>query len=163
MRSGPTKKETHLSEAQSYANLVPNTPVLLEERALDSYHNILFSLTLFYTRHQRWPEIITIISHKFKQARLDAHCEAIGFPLSRVRHIGIDPPNLQPDAGISLAMDEWTADSHGKGDKLANKRRKRNPFSVWQGIFPEDTTDTGGLITYGHGENEVLADATRPW
>lgn len=60
-------------------------------------------------------------------------------------------------------MDEWAADPHGKGDKLANKRWKRNPYAVWQGVFPEGTTDTGGLITHGHGEKEVLADTIRPW
>ncbi|KAL1840226.1 hypothetical protein VTJ49DRAFT_709 [Mycothermus thermophilus] len=104
---GPTRKEIRLSEARSYYNiavantffnLLPsasttdanpllNSRILLEERALDSYANILLSLITFWRHHSCWPMRLTIVSHGFKRVRLvDGHCAAIGFPLERVRN-----------------------------------------------------------------------------
>ncbi|RDA87757.1 hypothetical protein CP532_2483 [Ophiocordyceps camponoti-leonardi (nom. inval.)] len=179
---GPTRRETTLSEAQSYANLAlennhwtttttttTTAPqnILLEERALDSYHNILYSLTLFHSLHALWPDSITVISHAFKLPRLRAHCEAIGF--RSVTFVGIDPPALSSDAeagggGIAAALDDWARDPHGRGPVLSAKRRARNPWSVWQGVFPQGAADSGCLLTKGWGEDETLVDeAPRPW
>ncbi|EHK39495.1 uncharacterized protein TrAtP1_007027 [Trichoderma atroviride] len=194
---GPTRKETALSEAQSYSNLaaahnlfdhvfinkpsskpqtvskVVSSKILIEDRALDSYHNVLFSLTLFYTRFKAWPLSLTIVSHDFKRPRfIDGHCAAIEFPIERTRFLGIDPPgmingeNKVAMKGVGQAVDEWTADPHGRGEKLAGKRANRNPWAVWQGVF-EDEVDgfgKGGLVTRGEGEMEALVDdAPRPW
>ncbi|CAI4215345.1 unnamed protein product [Parascedosporium putredinis] len=76
---GPTRKETQLSEAQSYADIaarngyfsiIPASEahrVLVEERALDSYYNVLFSLVQFWRLHsRRWPARLTVVSHAFK-------------------------------------------------------------------------------------------------
>lgn len=143
---GPTRKETPLSEARSYANLAaannyfgllkeekdtsttqnthPLSPIplhrriIVEEQALDSYYNILFSLIAFW-RHVNelaaststslpfssgWPVRLTIVSHAFKKSRLIGdHCGpgAIAFlPLeSRVNFIGINPPNIPAEFG----------------------------------------------------------------
>ncbi|KAM0261821.1 hypothetical protein ACHAQJ_002024 [Trichoderma viride] len=194
---GPTRKETTLSEAQSYANLavahnlfnysfinklnsttdavstVISSKLLIEDRALDSYHNLLFSLTLFYARFHTWPLFLTIVSHDFKRPRfIDGHCAAIGIPLERTDFVGIDPPGMisgENEAamnGVGQAVDEWRADPHGRGGKLAEKRAKRNPWGVWQGIFEEDIDDAGkgGLVTEGKGDKETLIDdAPRPW
>ncbi|KAH0492143.1 hypothetical protein TgHK011_007107 [Trichoderma gracile] len=182
---GPTRRETELSEAQSYANIassnnffniIPSTKnlsdkILIEDRALDSYHNILFSLTLFYTRLHTWPTYLTIVSHAFKKPRLiDGHCTAIGFPLQRTKFVGIDPPgmmngeNVAGMKGVGQAVDDWTRDPHGRGEVLAGKRRRRNPWGVWQGVFKDKGIDKGGLVTEGEGEAETLVDgAPRPW
>src|SRR5437762_1472400 len=75
--SGPTRMEDRLCEAQSYANLaasygyfslLPDSPrtadrILIEDRALDSFHNVIFSLALFWRREGAWPERVTIVSH----------------------------------------------------------------------------------------------------
>ncbi|RFU77236.1 duf218 domain protein [Trichoderma arundinaceum] len=192
--SGPTRKETPLSEAQSYANLasahnffnllgnsqdtnstVDSPKILIEDRALDSYHNMLFGLTLFYARFRRWPFSLTIVSHDFKKPRfIDGHCAAIEFPLERTKFVGIDPPGMisgENEAamkGVGQAVDEWTADPHGRGERLAGKRAKRNPWGVWQGVFiegiAEDDIGNVGLVTEGKGETETLVDdAPRPW
>ncbi|KAK1247516.1 hypothetical protein MKX07_002425 [Trichoderma sp. CBMAI-0711] len=182
---GPTRRERQLSEAQSYAdiassnnffNIIPSTKnssskILIEDRALDSYHNILFSLTLFYTRFHTWPAHLTIISHAFKKPRLaNGHCTAIGFPLERTAFVGIDPPgmineeNVDGMKGVGQAVDDWMRDPHGRGEVLAGKRRRRNPWGVWQGVFKEKDVDKGGLVTEGEGEAETLVDgAPRPW
>ncbi|KAL7909162.1 hypothetical protein GGI35DRAFT_453087 [Trichoderma velutinum] len=188
---GPTRKETSLSEAQSYANiasahgyfnltnssqgLVNSSKILIEDRALDSYHNVLFSLTLFYARFHTWPASLTIVSHAFKKFRLiDGHCAAIGFTLEKTTFVGIDPPGMTSGEneaamkGVGQAVDDWTADPHGRGEKLAGKRAKRNPWGVWQGVFEEklgkDGSTKGKLVTEGAGEKETLVDdAPRPW
>ncbi|KAG8677489.1 hypothetical protein FPOAC2_03597 [Fusarium poae] len=157
-----TRKETQISEAAGYKNiaaandywgLLPDEKsrdaVLLEERALDSYHNILFSRSLIYSRFKTWPTHITVVSHGFKKERLiDGHCSAIGLNLDRVNFIGIDPPGMiaaskdqdKEDAmkGVGLALGEWKDDPHGTGEVLAGKRARRNPWGVWQGHFTQD-------------------------
>ncbi|KAH7011400.1 hypothetical protein EDB80DRAFT_388317 [Ilyonectria destructans] len=189
---GPTRKESPLSEAQSYANIaakngywgllpsdISDEEIIVEDRALDSYYNVLFTLTLFYTRFHAWPTHMTIVSHGFKKERLvDGHCAAIGFPLERVSFIGIDPPGMaalaaggagsddKEDAmkGVGMAVGEWRSDPHGRGAGLAGKRAKRNPWGVAQSVFPDNGRDRGGLVLKEEGGCEVLdEDATRPW
>lgn len=141
--------------------------ILIEDRALDSYHNILFSLTLFYARFHQWPASISLISHAFKQPRLvDGHCVALEVA---VDFIGIDPQGMMAPSGdavvgVGQAVDEWAADPHGRGESLAGKRKRRNPWGVWQGVFEKGEKDAGGLETSGEGEDEVLVyDAKKPW
>ncbi|KAH7149149.1 hypothetical protein B0J13DRAFT_440624 [Dactylonectria estremocensis] len=189
---GPTRNETQLSEAQSYANIAEENgywgllpggvspgEILVEERALDSYYNVLFALTLFHARAQAWPTRMTIISHGFKKARLiDGHCAAIGFPLERVSFIGIDPPGMaalaaggeaggdkeQAMKGVGMAMGEWRSDPQGRGSGLAGKRARRNPWGVGQSVFGEGVRDRGGLMLKEENGEEVLdEDAVRPW
>ena len=185
MSRGPTRQETSISEAQSYANIaaanaywdhaISEEQILIEDRALDSYHNLLFSLTLFYARFGAWPSHMVIVSHGFKRPRLvDGHCSAMGWPLDRVSFVGIDPPSMaasemgKEDAikGVAMAVGDWLDDPHGRGEKLKGKRRKRNPYCVWQGVFEQDSEARGRsqLETMGEGDMETLADnATRPW
>ncbi|CEJ94057.1 hypothetical protein VHEMI09612 [[Torrubiella] hemipterigena] len=178
-----TRKETKLSEAQSYANLAhanqywglaeevpPN--ILIEDRALDSYHNILFSITLFYSRFSVWPQRITIVSHGFKRLRvLHGHCVAIGYPLDRIHYVGIDPPGMEDAsnfsvAGVEQAKDEWTLDPHGRDASLACKRERRNPWHVSQGVFPQESElndNCGLMIRHLNGGETLDEDAPRPW
>ncbi len=154
--------------------------VLVEERALDSYQNVLFSLTLFYARFDAWPQRLVLVSHGFKKLRLvGGHCVAIGWPLGRVTFLGLDPPGMAPAAGggggggvdamkgVVRAEREWREDPHGRGEALVGKRWRRNPWRVWQGIFDEgeeDIKSRSGLITKGTGEDETLDDGgVRPW
>ncbi|KAF4784998.1 DUF218 domain-containing protein [Colletotrichum scovillei] len=122
---GPTRKETPLSEAESYANLAAanayfgilsppssSSPICpspsssssrpitsfihTDTLALDSYHNILHSLLLFRRLYGTYPRTLTVVSHAFKRPRIvDGHCAAIGFPLDQVRYVGIDPPGMK--------------------------------------------------------------------
>jgi hypothetical protein len=180
---GPTRRETSLSEAQSYLNIalsnsfwgqpVNSSTIILEERALDSYQNILFSLTLFYKSYSLWPSHVTIVSHAFKRPRLvDGHCVAIRFPLERVGFLGVDPESMRSgenkDAveGVMTAVGDWEGDPHGRGAKLRGKRTRRNVYGVWQGVFEEgfDGRDNAGLATRGDGDDETIEDdAPRPW
>ncbi|KAK3377811.1 Mur ligase [Podospora didyma] len=194
---GPTRKETPLSEARSYQNLAAansyfgllplddsrttDKRILLEERALDSYYNILFSLVEFWRHNDAvWPERVTIVSHAFKRTRLvDGHCAAIGlFPLDRVGFVGINPPGLggqsgsvsqkKADAvqGVQLAVGQWTDDPHGVGEELAGKRRARNCWNVDQRLFftVEERLRSGvGVRELEDGGVILDEDGIRPW
>lgn len=66
--------------------------------------------------------------------------------------------------GATLAMGEWRDDPHGRGESLAGKRVKRNPWSVWQGVFPSGDDDRGGLaINMENGSEVIDEEAARPW
>jgi len=130
----------------------------LEEQALDSYHNILFSLLLFWKTTLKWPEKVTIISHAFKRARfIELHIPALLFPGSRVQFVGIDPLYMQAEVdgreneGYDAERAEevrrgerergfgvWVADSLGCGEVLRGKRGVRNPWRVGQGWFEDN-------------------------
>ena len=163
LRSGPTRKETTLSEAQSYLDVAlansfwnlmsssQRSSILLEERALDSYHNILFSLTSFYDKYRSWPVKITVMTHLFKKSRMEEHLRALGLNdgllSGRVLVKGVDPPGMMTNLngvrdekawkGVEQAVTEWREDPHGRGEKLKGKRDSRNPWRVDQGIWRE--------------------------
>ena len=163
----------------------------MEEQALDSYYNVLFSLVKFWCRYGVWPDRMTIISHAFKKARLvDAHCGAIGFPLDRVDFVGISPPELNPFGASSLDLEkaaqdgkvsaekankmldvhavvgQWAEDPHGIGEVLAGKRRERNCWNIGQKLFASDEErNRSGLQTsfLEDGSEYLLDGAVRPW
>lgn len=193
--SGLTRRETNISEARSYHNLavansyfnllpkdnIPSDRILLEERALDSYYNILFSLILFWRRHAVWPTRLTIVSHAFKRNRLvDGHCTAIGFPADRVNFVGINPPGIgaaglegedpgekaEAMRGVQLAIGQWAEDPHGVGEALSEKRRMRNCWGVQQQLFwdEEERARSGVDVRTLEGGIEALVDGgRRPW
>jgi hypothetical protein len=153
--------------------------ILVEERALDSYFNVLFSITEFWRRYSfTWPQRLTVVSHDFKKTRIvDGHCAAIGFPLDRVVYVGIDPPGMtKPSvgcigkesamAGVSQALDEWTKDPDGEGAILAGKRRRRNPWNITQMLFLNDEERKRSYIDTvqrGDGSESFLPSSHRPW
>jgi len=66
--------------------------ILLEEKALDSFSNVLNSVILFWRETSRWPEKISIVSHGFKEQRFTAHhCPTLGLHSEIIEYVGIDP------------------------------------------------------------------------
>lgn len=146
--------------------------IIVEEQALDSYYNILFSLLAFW-RHvgemtsvssppsstntsSAWPVRLTIVSHAFKRTRLvDSHCgpEAIAFlPLDlRVSFIGINPPNLPAEFGGPEPTSDTKA-AATTADKTTAMKGAHDVIGHWA----EDP----------HGGGDLLADKRRarnPW
>ncbi|PSR80565.1 Mur ligase [Coniella lustricola] len=207
---GPTAASTSLSEARSYHNLAiangywdilpassspPPHPspspsplpchhprILLEERALDSYQNILFSILHFWRTatpnkpaHTAWPSRLTIVSHAFKRTRLvDAHsCSplSLAFPRDAVDFIGINPPGVPLVLGNEQrAVEEWLVDPQGwESEGLRKKRDGRNPWGLEQLLFlAEDERKRSGIVTRfvdgGKGEVLDVAQGGRwPW
>ncbi|KAL2160613.1 hypothetical protein VTH06DRAFT_1301 [Thermothelomyces fergusii] len=171
---GATREEVPLSEARSYYNLgranqwfgllaaggpsapdpAPESRMLLEERALDSYDNVLLSIVAFWRRHAVWPQRVTIVSHEFKRGRIvDGHCAAIGFPLERVAFVGINPPDVESSGsassgasdtkkeameGVRRALGQWADDPHGVGSQLMAKKIERNHWGTRHPLFESD-------------------------
>jgi hypothetical protein len=186
--SGPTRPDTEVSEAESYArlarahnywNLLLSTPgmarrVTKEERSLDSFHNLLFSLTKFYEMMGRWPDHVTIISNEFKRARfLDLHCRAIRWRQERTMFVGIDPEYMAVDLKRAVSVrdgekrngfDAWEEDMLGIGEVLKGKRMRRNPWRICQLLFEdEETRKRSGINSRIVEHREILGDGLQPW
>ena len=103
-----TRQETFLSEASSYLSLCVDNDfwgllpaegkseriaaISLEEQALDSFSNLLFSIVRFWHSTHTWPEKITIVSQGFKKNRfLGCHVKAIRWPIERIAFTGATP------------------------------------------------------------------------
>jgi hypothetical protein len=81
--SGAKTEHAPLSEAASYQNILlqcfgesdlvqramSDGRILCEEAATDSYQNLLFSLIKYYEVQEEWPQMITVITHAFKENR----------------------------------------------------------------------------------------------
>lgn len=167
-----TRREVDRSEAQGYLDLLRDNSffgllsslakheredlvkarILLEEKALDSFGNVLFSMIGFWRQTRTWPEKITIVSHEFKRERfMELHVKTLKLTVSHitVEYSGIDPGYMvQAAKEFSEARTEevrkgelergyraWEHDLWGKGQLLREKRWKRNTWSVSQELF----------------------------
>lgn len=106
--------------------------ILVEEQAVDSYQNLLFSILRFHVMTKRYPSLATIISYDFKRRRfLELHAPAIQWPDSSMIFYGIDPPHHAVPREI-LEVGEskkgykaFETDPYGVGEYLWNKRKVR--------------------------------------
>jgi hypothetical protein len=183
----PKRPETRISEADSYLHLaqvhdywglLPHSGlqerIIIEGRSLDSFHNLIFSLTKFYEVTGSWPEHVTIISNEFKRVRfLDLHCRALGWPADRLTFVGIDPEymvwNLERAASVRdgerrNGFEPWRRDMLGKGEELETKRKRRNPWLVKQTLFENNgIRDRSGIQYIVLDHREILNERPQPW
>ena len=73
----------------------------VEEYARDSFENLLFSMCRFREVYGVYPRWVTVVSYSYKRERFESlHREALRFPLSRFKYVGVDPEsNPYTDAG----------------------------------------------------------------
>jgi hypothetical protein len=78
-----TDRDASMSEAESYRDVLLRTlgdtdivqhamsvgRILCEDASTDSYQNLLFSIIKYYEIQGEWPQMITVITHSFKEAR----------------------------------------------------------------------------------------------
>jgi hypothetical protein len=198
----PTRPETTKSEAQGYLDLCHENQfwdildrkrelegrIVLEEQALDSFSNVVFSIILLWRRGRLWPSKVTIVSHEFKKGRfMELHIPTIRFLLERVEFVGIDPGYMVEEnekfdgeraKGVRRGEKQngygaWEKDRFGVGEILRGKRTKRNCWAVGQMLFVDDEErrasgvksrilerlDEGGRKMV----EEVLLDERQPW
>ena len=145
---------------------------LVEEKALDSYQNVLFSLLRFWGVAGCWPRKISIVSHAFKKARfVELHLQALRWE-GEVGFLGVDPEYMATDgdreraAGVRegeriRGYGVWAGDMYGVGEGLVGKRKARNPWSIEQEVWEEGMgTQVHALIQW-HGQS--MFDAPLPW
>jgi hypothetical protein len=192
-----TRQEEDRSEAQSYLDLCLSNDfwnivkkedvegmILLEEQALDSFANVMFSILLFWKQTGLFPEKITIVSHGFKEERfVELHIPAMKFPREKVVFLGIDPEYMREESVVydevraeevrrgasEKGYGEWERDPLGSGNVLSGKRRRRNPWGVSQVWFErrEERERSGvkSILRIGEAgfEEEFLTDERQPW
>lgn len=156
--------------------------MLLEEQALDSFANLVFGVANFWREVGEWPEMVTVVSHGFKEGRfLELHVPAMRWSRERVSFVGVDPEYMVEDSvgfdgerceGVrrgerERGFGEWEKDLMGKGERLRGKRRERNPWKVSQLFFEsEEERDKSGVkseVLRGEVVEEVLVEGRQPW
>lgn len=201
---GPTRAESQISEARSYLNLCEDNNfwglegfgagarlrdrIVCEEKALDSFHNLLFGILGFWERVGRWPEMVTVVSHAFKRDRfVGLHAPALRWPRGRICFEGVDPPymvegseDFDQGAAERTKMGEmeggylqWERDGLGVGAVLRGKRQKRNAWEVGRVWFEDEEkrlrSGVKSVVLEAEGrdgmvvEEEVLLDERQPW
>jgi hypothetical protein len=193
-----TRPEVEKSEARSYLDLCVDNDfwglvkeeerrgrIVLEQQALDSFANVLFSLLVFWRQTGTWPQKLTIVSHAFKEARfMELHIPALRFPLRKVEFVGIDPKYMvkgdreydgeRAEAVLRGSSEkgygEWERDLLGEGEVLRRKRAGRNPWTVSQIWFESDEErKRSGIRSRNLSasdrllEEEVLGGDRQPW
>lgn len=109
-----------------------------EEYATDSFENLMFSICRFHDITGSYPQKITLVSFSFKRQRFETlHANALQWPLSRFRYVGVDPPSFTgfdlreaSDGERNNSLIPFQTDPYGcHTDVLQKKRRERNPFA----------------------------------
>ncbi|CAD0012648.1 unnamed protein product, partial [Aureobasidium pullulans] len=146
-----TERDAPLSEADSYRTVlmqcfgesdvvqraIADGRIVCEDAATDSYQNLLFSLIKYYEIKSKWPQMITVITHSFKEARFlpqECHADAIRWPGDRIRVQGINPPfpllELRDVQRLEKqTLDLFEKDPHGANAPLSTKRVARQWLS----------------------------------
>ncbi|KAI9809118.1 MAG: hypothetical protein M1825_002407 [Sarcosagium campestre] len=187
-----TNPTTRLSEAQSYLNLAQandlfeqsskphpdiSKQITIDDKALDSFQNLLFPLLHFHIATGHPPTHITIVSHAFKRRRfVELHARALRWPVDRLTYIGIDPPPdvTSPETLHSGELERgwrpWSVDLYGVRGELRSKRDGRNPWCIDQQLVLERyeaaAPGVAGLMAWkgGLSGDEVLPmSVDLPW
>ncbi|AGO11376.1 AaceriACR127Wp [[Ashbya] aceris (nom. inval.)] len=116
--------------------------VLLEEFALDSFDNLLYSIGRFKETVETYPSKIIIVGFGFKRRRfIEYHASAIDFPINQVNYIAVEPtpsyndPELLKNYFETLqklenrnALALFEKDWYATREPLLSKKSARNPF-----------------------------------
>jgi len=140
---GQTRAPYILSEAQGYHDVAcaftfwgkkdVRSRTTTEEFSRDSMDNLLFSIARFYECVGALPDIVTVISWGFKEARFTHHAWSIRWPKSRFRFEGVGAPEALEKAEEAEAetLRKFSEDASGCGrgeDGLYTKKIARNPY-----------------------------------
>jgi hypothetical protein len=103
-----------------------------EERARDSFENLLFGLCRFRELTGGYPERVVVVSYEFKRRRFaELHALALRWPPARLAFAGTPALDAAAaEAGEAGAAAAFAADPFGCAGELAAKRAARDPFAV---------------------------------
>ncbi|KAF8499596.1 hypothetical protein F5888DRAFT_1683725 [Russula emetica] len=139
---GHTSPFSATSEGESYlrfaraTGLLPSedmfTRVTIEDAALDSFQNVLFSIARFRELTGVYPTRITVVGHDFKRRRFEGlHRLALRWPKLRFTYEGIplgsEADEREAAAGeLANAFSPYAKDLYGCHAPLSQKRAGRN-------------------------------------
>lgn len=179
MFSGGRTISADRSEAEGYEKIFldlgkrfgSRPPHALENHATDSYQNLLFSILRFRQLTSHYPQLITVITHAFKERRfLELHAPAIKWPADRVRIQGINPPftkaELEETERLSSerAFRLFEEDPYGVRSPLADKRLARNwKESEMLEAFSCLDVEVQSLLRWRGDDGEDIFSGRLPW
>jgi len=151
------------------------TRILLDEQALDSFSNVIYSMLSFWRRTSQWPTKISLVTHEFKRKRfLTHHVPTLGIPRECVDYVGINPEYMDASHETYAAvrseevrrgeaekgLKAWEEDEWGRGEVLRGKRCGRNYWAAGQLLFTsqEERAKSAlktGIVRFEWGGKEV--------
>lgn len=168
--SGGRTTNSTLSEAESYQKVFKSLNVsingrslaecrtAIEDLATDSYQNLLFSILKFRKLVGRYPFMVTVVTHAFKEHRFQLHAIAMKWELYRLRIQGINPPFTNGELQLTErnerehARDPFADDPYGVRPPLSDKRIARNwDPQVLEGLALDEGVDE--LLQWTGGES----------
>jgi len=138
-----------------------------EERARDSYENVLFSIARFHELTGHTPRHLTVVGYEFKRARFqNEHLTALRWPADRFAYEGTPFANAEREALSAerekTVRSQFAADPYGCGDELGGKRVARDPFAVVGESHPYLATNPELAGLFAHCGGETFAGKL-PW
>ena len=138
-----------------------------EERARDSYENVLFSIARFRELTGEVPRRLTVVGYEFKRARFEnEHLAALRWPADRFAYEGTPAASAEREktsgereAGVREA---FARDPYGCGAELGGKRASRDPFAVVGTSHPYAATNPDLAGLFAHCGAKTYAGAL-PW
>ncbi|KAI3430725.1 hypothetical protein D9Q98_005311 [Chlorella vulgaris] len=131
-----------------------------EDRARDSFENLLFGLCRFYELSGRYPDFITVVGYDFKQRRFsNLHRAALRLPEEGFRYEGTPALNAAAVEGEEATAAAFEADPYGCGPALSAKREARDPYA--EGGYTGDRCPAMAEILQHCGPE--LFDGPLPW
>jgi hypothetical protein len=175
---GHTSPYSATSEGESYLRfaramgLLPSadlfTRVTIEDAALDSYQNVLFSIARFRELTGAYPTRITIVGHNFKRRRFEElHRLAIRWPKLRFTYEGVplgsEADEREAAAGeLANAFSPYSGDLYGCHAPLAQKRAGRN-FHMRSHGYHAGAPELRELLEWCPKDGKQIFPGTLPW
>ena len=175
--SGRKRSELMMSEGSiyymiaKYCNYFENKILLIKNRtfiedyALDSFQNLLFSICRFYQITSNYPSNIKLISWLFKKYRFEnLHIKAIKYPLQQFIFYGINgnyTNTLNDYINENIAIDRFIKDIYGCSNEVQLTRTSKNLFYTFI-PYPNGCIQLKPLFNLCQdGFNDILL--TLPW
>lgn len=121
---------------------------VLEERALDSFLNVLYGLHRYREVTGTWPQCVTVCGWSFKGRRIGVlHRQALAWT-KPFEYVGVnDPPNMdEVQMREEHTCAAFEADPWGEREPIAGKRASRKPLGY---EVPAGWHETGWVVESG--------------
>jgi hypothetical protein len=108
-----------------------------EEFSCDSFENLLFGICRFREYLGCYPDRVTVVGWRFKEARFRFHAECLRLAPEQFHYEGVNDPDELDTASRFEAqrLQVFRADPYGAGEEPTRKRVERNAFRRQHGYL----------------------------